>query len=158
MRVFVGDDRNGDALANGSQLVRAPGRNRLFAELDFEPSEVAQNGDGALDVPAFVRVDAKRAVIASSNRSDRLDLLGRRAASELDLQNRKVARFVEFLQRRLRVGDPDRERRRRARRRIETEQRVERFAEFLADEIVEREIETGSRRRRDPEWSNASRW
>ena len=32
---------------------------------------------------------------------------------------------------------------------IETEQRVERFAEILADEIVQREIETGARSRRN---------
>ena len=54
--------------------------------------------------------------------------------------------LVDLAQHHLRVGDADRERSQRRPRRIETEQRVERFAEFFANQIVEREVESRARR------------
>lgn len=146
--VLVGDDRDLHALANRAQLVWAAGRDRLLAKLNVEALELAQDRHGRLDVPPFVGIDAQRAGIAPADRRDGLDLLGSGTAPEFDLQRRKAGRFGEFGQRRFGIGNADRKRRHRRRRRIESEQRVERFAEPFADEIVQREIEPGACRRR----------
>src|SRR5579871_3795837 len=144
-RVFVDDDRNRNAFANRAQLVRPAGGNRLLAELDVVALEFAQNAYGRLRVPAFVGVDADRPGIPRADGGNRLDLFGRRAGPEFYLKDRMVAGFGELEERRVRIGDADRQRRDRSSRRIEAEQRIERLAELLAHEIVQSEIEPGAR-------------
>ncbi len=146
-RVFVGDDRNRDALAYRAQLLAGgPPRIGCSQSSISKRSSSRRICDGALDVPAFVGVDAQRAAVARADRGDRFDLLGRRAAAELDLEDRMIAGFGHFRSVVCGIGDADRKRRRRRRRRIEPEQCVERLAELLADQVVQREVEAARAR------------
>ena len=55
-----------------------------------------------------------------------------------------IADLGNLLHGRLRIGDADGKRRDRRERRIQPEQRVERFPEILADPVVQREVETAA--------------
>src|SRR5581483_5652658 len=122
--------------------VRLPGRDRLFAELDAETLEFVENGHRGVNVPAFVGVDSNRTAVPLSNRGDRLDLFGGGSAPEFDLEDRVIADFGDFSQRRFRIGDADRERRDWRERGVEPEKFVDGLAEILTDEIVEGEIQS----------------
>ena len=106
--VFVGDDRDVDALADRAQPVRIPGRNGLLAKFDLVPLHFAQRRDRLIDGPAFIGVDANRAAITRANRGDHLDVVRGRAPADLHFEDRILRRFVDLAQHLVRLRDPDR--------------------------------------------------
>ena len=145
--VFIDDDRYVYALAYRTQPLRIAGLDRLFAILDVVSFQFAQDANRIVDAPPLVGVDAQRAGVARADGGNRLDLLLDRPAAEFDLENRKVRRFGDLIERRLRIGNADGKRGRRREAGVETEQRIERLAECFAHAVVQRYVEAGARSR-----------
>ena len=78
--ILVGHDRDRRALANPAQPLRRSGRDRLFAELDLEAFQLAQDRHRRFGRPGLVGIDADRAGVDRANRRDGLDLGAARRA------------------------------------------------------------------------------
>ena len=147
LRVFVGDERDGRALADPAELRRRTGGDGLLAELDLEPRELRQQLDGLFRRPAFVRVDADGPGVDRADSFDRLDL---GAAAELHLDDGMRTDLAHLRERLVERCDADRERRARRARGIEAEQPPQRTVEVFADEVVQRDVEPALLRGRQP--------
>ena len=141
---LVGDDRQRRALAHEAQPLEIVRRQRLLDELDAVLREQLDHVERVLRRPCGVRVDAKH-LVRRRLANDADDLLVAVVPSLI----LSIGYSRRLLHLRAQLGlrrHADREARERRRGRIEPPQPVDRNAESLADEIVERGADGALRR------------